>query len=235
MSLRTVRLQSAALLLACATYAMGATPARRAAPRPATGPTAVAVESNKPYVHEGSRFTFPPSLGAFARVRVYRVDTAGEDVTVAYRDPDLKIVATVSVYPTLDVPPTRHFEAVKREMARLHPKARVAAEGEWKLRQPAPRDDPEAGAEADGLRAVYEYIGPLNGVEQDLTTELYLLSVGRHFVKYRLTYPTADARAAGVRAKRFLEVLTLPEADTRDASRNGKPEGNRDRDDEVRT
>jgi hypothetical protein len=176
-------------------------------------PTTLPVDKRKPYVHAPSGVAFPVNVGAFRRVNVYRVDEAGRDVTAGYADPTLKIAATVSVFPSRGVPAERHFPTIKRELLRLHPKATVTFDGAWTLRQ-GPR-------EFTGHRAAYQYIGPLGGVDQDLTTEAYLLSLpanpgaadaGEYFVNIRVTYPTADGKAARLRVEGFTEWLKLPDA-----------------------
>jgi hypothetical protein len=193
--------------------APAAAPASTTRPSRPGRPTTLPVDKRKPYVHAPSGVAFPVNVGAFRRVNVYRLDEAGRDVTVGYADPTLKIAATVSVFPSRGVPAERHFPTIKRELLRLHPKATVTFDGALTLRQ--------AGREFTGHRAAYQYIGPLGGVDQDLTTEAYLLSLAanpavagaaEHFVNIRVTYPTVDAKAARLRIEGFTEWLKLPDA-----------------------
>src|SRR5205814_4595611 len=71
-------------------------PTARTATRPASRPsgaggfTLVEVRSNRPFVHQATGFVFPPTVGAFRRVWVGRLDEAGQTVLVRYMDPDLK-------------------------------------------------------------------------------------------------------------------------------------------------
>jgi hypothetical protein len=206
-----------ALLVLGLVASAGAAPAAGAPsttrPSRSAGPTTLPVDKRKPYVHAPSGVAFPVNVGAFRRINVYRIDDAGRDITAGYADPSLKIAATVSVFPSRGVPAERHFPTIKRELLRLHPKATVTFDGAWTLRQGA--------REFTGHRAAYQYIGPLGGVEQDLTTEAYLLSLAanrgapgaaEHFVNIRVTYPTADAKAARLRIEGFTEWLKLPDA-----------------------
>jgi hypothetical protein len=199
------------VLVACAGAARAVGAASTTGPSRSGRPTTLPVDKRKPYVHAPSGVAFPVNVGAFRRVNVYRLDEAGRDVTVGYGDPTLKIAATVSVFPSLGVPVERHFPTIKRELLRLHPKATVLFDGAWTLRQ--------GGREFIGYRAAYQYIGPLGGVDQDLTTEAYLLALRgkpgtagatEFFVNIRVTYPTVDAKAARLRVEGFTEWLELP-------------------------
>jgi hypothetical protein len=192
-------------------------PAGRAAAttRPASRPSAagglvlVEVRSNQPFVHEATGFVFPPTVGAFRRVRVRRLDEAGQGVMVGYKDPDLKIALTVSVYAGDGIELGPHFDAVKTSL--LQRKARLTSEGKWTLRQPDAAADAIAGAGAAGMRMMYEYIGKQDGVEQDLEAQAFLVPLGRSYVRYDAIYPAGDAKAARGRAGWFMEMLKLPE------------------------
>ena len=204
----------------CAT-AGGAAPTSRP-----SRPTTVPVDKRKPYLHAPSGVAFPVNVGAFRRVNVYQLDQAGRDVIVGYSDPTIKIAATVSVHPTHGVPAERAFDIAKKELLRMHPKAAADYDGAWTLRQ--------GEREFTGHRAAYQYVGRLGGVDQDLTTEAYLLVIrwnpiagnaGEYFVDFRLTYPTVDAKAARLRIEGFTEWLELPAARSAPTSRPASARG----------
>jgi hypothetical protein len=213
-------MRAAAVLVCCLVAAPGAAPTAGAPsttrPSRAARPTTVPVDKRKPYVHPPSGVVFPVNVGAFRRGNVYRLDDAGRDLTVGYADPTLKIAATVSVFPSHGAPVERHFQTIKKELLRLHPKATVTSDGAWTLRQ--------GGREFTGHRAAYQYIGRLGGVDQDLTTEACLLAftanptadpnpgtAAEYFINIRFTYPTVDAKAARLRVEGFTEWLKLPD------------------------
>jgi hypothetical protein len=172
---------------------------RPAAPRRA-GP--IDVGPNQPFIHQPTGFVFPPTIGSFRRLRVAQLDDAGRGVMVRYKDPDLKIMLTVAVYPGGGVGLVPHFEAIKASLLSKQAKARVTNEGKWTLRQ--------AEADVTGMRMTYEYIGMLDGVEQDLEAQACLVPLAASYVRYDAIYPAGDAKAARGRAGRFMEVLKLP-------------------------
>ena len=185
---------AAALLLLTAAAAPATRPAE---PRP------IKVEPNKPFAHAASGFVFPYNVGAFRRATVHAFDDAGANVSVGYADPSLKIVLTAYVYPHLGLGADTHFRQVKTDVARANPKAELLEEGKATA-------GPD-GRQYDGLRARYEFVGRFGGVDQDLISEAYLFAHGPNFVKYRLTYPAADAKAAALRVEFFLKTLAFPE------------------------
>lgn len=172
---------------------------RPAAPR---GPGPIDVGPNQPFVHGPTGFVFPPTIGSFRRVSVAQLDDAGQGVLVRYKDPDLKIMQTVAVFPGGGVGLGPQFEAVKASLLRRQSKARVTNEGKWTLHQ--------AEADAAGMRMTYEYIGMLDGVEQDLEAQACLAPLAGSYLRYDAIYPAGDAKAARGRAGRFMEVLKLP-------------------------
>ena len=195
-------------LLALATAA--AVPATRPTPpaprraNPAAEPRPITVEPNKPFEHAASGFVFPYNVGAFRRATAHAFDEAGANVSVGYADPSLKIVLTVYVYPHLGLGADAHFRQVKADVTRANPKAELLDEGKATATGPG-------GRQHDGLRARYGFVGRFAGVEQDLVSEAYLFAHGPNFVKYRLTYPAADAKAAALRVEFFLKTLAFPE------------------------
>jgi len=198
----TVRICLAVILLVLP--ARGAEPA--AATKPSTGvakPVRVKTEPNKPLAHVYSGFEFPFNIGAFRRVVAYTFDEAGTNLSVGYSDPSLKIIMTVYVYPHLSIPMDKHFKQIKGDIVQVNDKAKLLEDGSFTLRQ--------GKRQYEGMRARYGYIGRLDGVDQDLVSEAYLFRSGRHFVKYRLSYPAADAKAAAIRTEFFLGELKFPE------------------------
>ena len=166
-------------------------------------PKKLTTEPNKPVVHAPSGFEFPFNVGAFRRAVAYAFDDAGENLSVVYSDPSLKIIMTAYVYPSNGMPLDAHFKQTKSELTQVNRNAKLAEDGSITIQQG------KRGYE--GLRARYQLRGLLGGVEQDLISEAYLFVSGRSFVKFRLTYPAADAKAAATRVEFFLKTLTFPE------------------------
>lgn len=196
------RICLAVLLLTSIGMAKDSTPATK----PSAGvakPVRVKTETNKPLPHVYSGFQFPYNVGAFRRVVAYTFDEAGTNLSVGYSDPSLKIIMTVYVYPHLSIPMDKHFKQLKADVEQVNSSAKLLEESSITLRQ--------GKRQYEGMRARYGYIGRLDGVDQDLISEAYLFKSGRHYVKYRLSYPTADAKAAAIRTEFFLNELKFPE------------------------
>ena len=115
----------------------------------------------------------------------------------------LKIIMTAYVYPTLGVPMDAHFKQTKADIVRVNAKAKLTKEGGITITQ--------GKRQYEGQHARYEYIGLIAGVEHDVVSEAYVFVHGKNFVKFRLTYPAADAKAAAIRVEFFLSALTFPE------------------------
>ncbi len=168
-----------------------------------TQPKLIKTEPNKPLVHAASGFVFPFNVGAFRRSVAYTFDDAGNNLSVGYSDPSLKIIMTAYVYPTLGVPMDAHFKQTKADIVRVNAKAKLTKEGGITITQ--------GKRQYEGQHARYEYIGLIAGVEHDVVSEAYVFVHGKNFVKFRLTYPAADAKAAAIRVEFFLSALAFPE------------------------
>ncbi|QOV92221.1 hypothetical protein [Humisphaera borealis] len=192
---------AAMLTLLLAAALPGANPATR--PSAPTAPKKLTLDPGKPLVHAPSGFEFPFNVGAFRRAVAYTFDDAGENLSVGYSDPSLKIILTVYVYLSNGLPLDVHFKQTKAEVTQVNRTAKLAEDGSITIQHG------KRGYE--GLRARYQLRGMLGGVEQDLVSEAYLFVSGRSFVKFRLTYPAADAKAAATRVEFFLKTLAFPE------------------------
>lgn len=166
-------------------------------------PREIKTEPSKPVLHAPTGFEFPRNVGAFRRSVAYAFDATGANLSVGYIDPALKIILTSYIYPPAGVPLDAHFRKSKDDLTQLNKSAKLLEEGSITLQHG------KRGYE--GLRARYQLRGLLGGVEQDLISELYLFTTGGHFVKFRLTYPAADAKAAATRVEFFLNALHFPE------------------------
>jgi hypothetical protein len=190
-----------ALLHVAPAFSQNATsrPAGQRVPVPTTLPT----EARKPYLHEPTGFTFPADVGAFQRVGVYQFDERGRNVSAGYGDRALRIVMTLYIYPRQGQAAAGHFERVKADVLKVAPEAKWVEGGAWTLRQ--------GDREYAGFRGTYRMTRRFNGADQEVLSEAYLLAHGEQFVKYRITYPSADAGAARLRVDAFLERFALPE------------------------
>ena len=122
---------------------------------------------------------------------------------IRFKDPDLKIAISVAVFPGGGVGLGPYFEAMKASLLQAQSKSRLTNEGKWTLHQ--------AETEASGMQMTYEYIGMLDGVEQDLEAQACLVPLAGSYIRYDAIYPAADAKAARGRVGRFMEVLKLPQ------------------------
>ena len=157
-----------------------------------------------PWRHESSGFVFPQDVVTFTRVSAFRYDDTGHNVSVGYNDRALRVVLTAYVYPNpQDHSLLRHFEQVKHDVQEVHPAAQVVSEGPWKLQQ--------GDRTLTGRRATFAFRVNIGGQEHDVVSEAYLLRLGKHFVKFRVTCPKQRHEAAADRVERFLQSLKIPD------------------------
>ena len=154
------------------------------------------------WVHPPSGFRFPPDVGTFTRVSAFRYDEDGQDVSVGYSDRALKVILTTYVYPNRGQSLLRHFEQVKRDVVQIHPGAEPLTEGPWELEQ--------GNRKFNGRRAAFAFRITVGDREHDVISEAYLLRVGEHFIKFRVTCPKEKYEPAEDRVARFLQSLKLP-------------------------
>ena len=177
--------------------ALTLTPARAADSEP------IELMQDEAWRHEPSGFVFPQDVVTFIRVSAFRYDDEGRNVSVAYTDRALRILMTAYVYPNAGVPLAPHFEQVKRDVSEIHGDARLLGEGVWNLDQ--------GGRKLTGRRATFGFRVPINGKEQAVVSEAYLLRHGEYFIKFRVTCPKEKFEVAADRVGRFLRSLKLPE------------------------
>lgn len=159
------------------------------------------------FVHSGTQFTFPESIGDFQRVEVTQYDDSGKDVSVGYNldSPD-PITATVYVYPGRDVLnlgsdsdvvaaakdflDEQEFEGTKDEILAYIPGLTLAFEDEsFAISSPSERV---------GRRAIFEGQGLMDGAPAVVRTEVDLFGFGDWFIKYRFTYLGESSTAPGL-------------------------------------
>jgi hypothetical protein len=173
------------------------------------------------YTHAPSGMTFPAGVGDFRRVSLTRFSQTGDNESAGYNldiDGDLKIAATVFIYPspglvsiaspqeTQDVARAllceRQFSTVQREIQTVYPDAA--------------RLDGVLTAAVSPLRPSVAYTfevanfgGPRTVVRSEVHLNCY---VGDHWtLKYRFTYPADfDARGAIDTFMRDLAVTVAP-------------------------
>ena len=163
----------------------------------------IELPEGEPWRHEPSGFVFPADVGTFTRSGAFRYDDAGRNVSVGYNDRGLRVILTAYVYPNQDQSLLRHFEQVKRDVREVHPDARVVSEGAWKLQQ--------GERTLNGRRATFAFRVEIGGQKHDVVSEAFLLRLGEHFVKFRVTCPKQRHEAAADRVERFLQALKIPE------------------------
>jgi hypothetical protein len=153
--------------------------------------------------HVNSGFVFPFRIGEFqGGSDVKQYDPSGNDVSVPYnfiKDENF-IAATVYVYaipapkPGQDIEAVLqdHFESLKAEIQGAYKGAKVTAEGDFVVQG------------KKGKRAAFQLVFP--GATSPSNSELYLLIHKQWFVKYRVSYPTSAAAAAGTRVSQFVNA-----------------------------
>jgi hypothetical protein len=150
---------------------------------------------------------YPERLAKFVKVSIRQYDDpAGEDVSIGYNyfrsGKEPLVTFTAYFYPLPGAAEGRtlkdHHEDVLREMKKAHPTTKVISSGPITLKQ-----GPDTH---EGLKDVVEYRAPFapNGGEKDLRSEVYLFQLGKRLVKYRISYPLADADTAA----RHVEAIT---------------------------
>lgn len=175
----------------------------------ADGPRAVESRTNETYTHNGSQFPFPPKIGNYHRVAITQYDHEALDVSVGYNlhSNEIAIIAmTVYIYPRIQRAPddtlAGHFGTCKHEVSSHHPNAKLVSEGEV---QAAP-----GGLKRKGQHATFTATEDLAGTQQPVRSELYLFSLGRWFIKYRVTYPIGQQAVAEPLIRAFIDELAWP-------------------------
>lgn len=144
------------------------------------------------YVHAGTGFQFPATVGEFQRAQVEKYNPEETDVGVGYNlySADKQIAVTVFVYPA---PPVRdaakpaacadQFRSMKSDIERAHPDARLVEETTVPSPMPARTET--------GRKSVYDFSGTFAGTQQALRSEadLFCYVSGPWFIAYRTTAP----------------------------------------------
>lgn len=89
-----------------------------ALPALAASPKELTLDKDKPYVHAPSKFIFPTAVGRFERHAGYRYDIDGQNISIGYDRGDLRMSATVYVYPTNNEDAAEHFARVVADVLR---------------------------------------------------------------------------------------------------------------------
>jgi hypothetical protein len=169
------------------------------------------IEAHGQYTHEPSGMVFPEAVLNFKRVEIFRYDEEGRDVSAGYNleRKDSTIIATVYVYPipqsgdpSADVVGT-HFEGVKQAITSAHTDAKLLQDDEVRVTQ--------GKVSKCGLHVLFRFEQPTPAGPQMCSSEAFLFTHGKWFIKYRLTYPEAKAEPCVKEIKAFMETLKWPE------------------------
>ena len=184
-----------------------------------TPPTPIRVAG--PYNHPGSQMIFPENVGRFQRVQITQFAAAEKDVGVGYNlnDPTTPVAATVYIYPaprvvSIGSPPDvvetarrhvfqGHLNALKSEIMRGHPDARLISDEDFTLTQ--------AEQSFTGRKVTFEFDYTFGTQPQDSISELLLFQRGTWLIKYRITFPKAISAEVQDTITDFLKGLTWSE------------------------
>jgi hypothetical protein len=161
---------------------------------------------DKPYVHKPSGFEFPVQVKSFTRRNGTQYDQNGNDISVDYIDRATRAWADVYVYPHHELSLEQEFRNVKDGInkAPIYRDVRVIEEGPYKLEQ---------GKRVFlGMHGAFSYAIERNGNRDEMRSQAYVFVVGSNFIKFRVTYPAAQAEAAEKAIDAFVHELKLPES-----------------------
>jgi hypothetical protein len=157
------------------------------------------------FVHEPSGFQFPGIVSGVARLEIRHNDREGRDISVDYQFLQNALM-TISIAPVSDEPSDNtlqgHLDKFADHLAAEH-------KGTKKISEESDRPG-VSGKNRDARRAAFNYQGPYFRRHERLRSDVYVLSTGKWFVTYVITYPQSE-REAGERIGRdFLEAFTWP-------------------------
>jgi hypothetical protein len=169
-------------------------------------PEAISVAGE--YVHQPSDFTFKFRSGDFVRAGVYKYDTEGKHIGVAYNLNNISkpVAATIYVYPSPSImsigSPRSVIASARKHLCKQEYEATVkeiiAAHANSKQVDKNNSSSDDFASGVGDLSAYFEYEGVFAGVKQALSSEFkltcYLYGNDEDWnVKYRVTYPKSLA------------------------------------------
>ncbi len=162
-----------------------------------TLPSTFERSSDSTLVFTPSQWRFPVSIAGFKRAEVVRYDQAGFDCSVAYNHPS-SITATVYTYPAGGRSLDTEVRSVSGEIERQH------RSGPPKIRTVA------SFGSHNGIRIGHSYAGVFAMLPQELRSQTLVFRIGASFLKFRITYPEANAERAEVAINSFLAQYQWP-------------------------
>ena len=153
------------------------------------------------------RAFFPETIGEFRRTNFRQYDPAGEDASVGYnrfrkgRIP--WVTFTAYFYPARGDSLDEDLEAAVRDVTSQHEEAEVG--------KPEVVEVTRHGKTVKGRRVRFKFTHAFGDKEEPLASELYLFpgAPGR-LVKYRITFPAADAGTLQKTVDKFAESFPWP-------------------------
>jgi hypothetical protein len=160
--------------------------------QPAAAQEEVATEGV--YIHGPARAAFPPKVGGFRRSKIFRYDSAGEDVSASYNlaTPAGRLLITVYIYPAGAAEGSAREDFCDREFAAVNSAISSQHDNVAPIEQGAAL--PARGIDRKlGHRSVYRFATPFDDKVQEIRSEahLYCYVGGNWLVKYRVSAPTA--------------------------------------------
>ncbi|CAA9386841.1 MAG: hypothetical protein AVDCRST_MAG64-975 [uncultured Phycisphaerae bacterium] len=153
------------------------------------------------------RAFYPEKIKDFRRTEFYPYDEAGDDASVGYGI-DQKgripwVVFTAYFYPARGDSLDEDIKAAIRDVTSQHEEAEVG--------EPEVVEVTRHGKKREGRRVRFKFTHAFGGKEQPLASELYLFpgTPGR-LVKYRISYPAADAEKLQKKVDKFAESFPWP-------------------------
>lgn len=165
-------------------------------------PRDLELEEDKPYVHEPTGMKFPVAVGDFKRRRGSQYDQKAHNVSVSYGIERFKLFLTAYAYPAGEDTLADHMKHVQNDLTNFYPDAKLEKEGDWKLKQ--------GDAKYTGRQATYTHEMEFLGEQQPVVQRVYLLKLGEHFIKFRVTYPAKFREKADKAVETFLRDMKLP-------------------------
>ena len=158
---------------------------------------------------ERLRAFYPEKIGEFRRTAFRAYDRAGDDASVGYNlfregEPGVPWVAfTTYFFPTRGDSLEEDVEIAIRDVTSQHEEAEVGEAEDVEVTR--------HGKRHKGRRVRFKFTDTFGGKEQPLASELYLFpgAPGR-LVKYRITFPAADAGALQKKVDEFAKSFPWP-------------------------
>ena len=175
-----------------------------------------------PFLAQAAGVTFLEKAGTFQRVDILTYSRDGKNLSVGYNstEPTNPILATIYIYPAgrvlsfgspRDVVNEAHDRVEQMEMDSVVHEILSAHRGAQIVRQER-GNVAWGGRSLAALHARFSYAEPFFGKRQRLLGDIWLSTVGKWYVKYRVTYPAANASSAMTSVQRLMKKLPIPAA-----------------------